>query len=239
MLNVAICDDDTLMLARVGELVGEFFRKNCMEIKTQLYQSSENLTYDLQDGLNYDLFLLDIEMPGANGMELAKSIHDHMPAATVIFITSHLEYAIEAYEFSVFRYIPKSAIEEKLPAALRDFYKLYGLERNEFYMVQTKKRVEQLNYREILYILKNGKYAVFYLSGSRTVSVRKTLAQVFKEINKDYFYFVDRGCIVNLAKVIGVNDNGVLLPDDRQLVISRSSIPELKKVLLKFWGRQI
>ena len=135
MLNVAICDDDTLILARVGELVGEFFRKNCTEIKMQLYQSSENLIYDLHDGLNYDLFLLDIEMPGANGMELAKSIHDHMPAATVIFITSHLEYAIEAYEFSVFRYIPKSAIEEKLPAALRDFYKLYGLERNEFYMV--------------------------------------------------------------------------------------------------------
>ena len=238
MLNVAICDDDTLIFATVGELVEEFFRKNCTE-KMQLYQSSENLIYDLQDGLNYDLFLLDIEMPGANGMELAKRIHDHMPAATVIFITSHLEYAIEAYEFSVFRYIPKSAIEEKLPAALRDFYKLYGLERNEFYMVQTKKRVEQLNYREILYILKNGKYAVFYLSGSRTVSVRKTLAQVFKEINKDYFYFVDRGCIVNLAKVIGVNDSGVLLPDDRQLVISRSSIPELKKVLLKFWGRQI
>ncbi len=239
MLNIAICDDDTLILSEIGELVGEFFRKNCTEIKTQLYQSSESLRYDLQDGLNYDLFLLDIEMPGANGMELARSIHDHMPAATVIFITSHLEYAIEAYEFSVFRYIPKKAIEEKLPAALKDFYKLYDLERNEFYTVQTKNRVEQLNYRQIMYILKDRKYVVFYLLNGRTVSVRMTLAQVFKEISKDYFCFVDRGCIVNLANVIGVNENGVLLPDDRHLVISKSGIPELKKVLLRFWGRQI
>lgn len=38
-----------------------------------------------------------------------------------------MEYAITAYEFSVFRYIPKTQIEEKLPLALRDFYKLYAV----------------------------------------------------------------------------------------------------------------
>ncbi|MDO5345762.1 MAG: response regulator [Lachnospiraceae bacterium] len=71
------------------------------------------MRYDLQDGIYYDLLLLDIEMPGVDGMELAEHIHDDMAAARIIFITSHLEYAIEAYEFSVFRYIPKNKIDEK------------------------------------------------------------------------------------------------------------------------------
>ena len=239
MLNIAICDDDALILSKVEELVGVFFRTHCIEIKMQSYQSSENLTYDLQDGLYYDLFLLDIEMPGSDGRELAKSIHNNMPAAKVIFITSHLEYAVEAYEFSIFRYIPKTAIEEKLSAALNDFYKLYRLERNEFYTIQVKNYVEQLSYRDILYILKEGKYAVFHLANGRTNSVRKTLAQIFKEINKDYFYFADRGCIVNLANVIGMNENGILFSDNQRLAISKASISDFKTILLRFWGKQI
>ena len=239
MLNIAICDDDALILSKVEELVGVFFRTHCIEIKMQSYQLSENLTYDLQDGLYYDLFLLDIEMPGIDGRELAKSIHNNMPAAKVIFITSHLEYALEAYEFSIFRYIPKTAIEEKLSAALNDFYKLYRLERNEFYTIQVKNYVEQLSYRDILYILKEGKYAVFHLANGRTNSVRKTLAQVFKEINKDYFYFADRGCIVNLANVIGMNENGILFSDNQRLAISKASISDFKTILLRFWGKQI
>lgn len=239
MLNIAICDDDALILSKVEELVGVFFRTHCIEIKMQSYQLSENLTYDLQDGLYYDLFLLDIEMPGIDGRELAKSIHNNMPAAKVIFITSHLEYAVEAYEFSIFRYIPKTAIEEKLSAALNDFYKLYRLERNEFYTIQVKNYVEQLSYRDILYILKEGKYAVFHLANGRTNSVRKTLAQVFKEINKDYFYFADRGCIVNLANVIGMNENGILFSDNQRLAISKASISDFKTILLRFWGKQI
>lgn len=239
MLNIAICDDDALILSKVEELVGVFFRTHCIEIKMQSYQLSENLTYDLQDGLYYDLFLLDIEMPGIDGRELAKSIHNNMPAAKVIFITSHLEYAVEAYEFSIFRYIPKTAIEEKLSAALNDFYKLYRLERNEFYTIQVKNYVEQLSYRDILYILKEGKYAVFHLANGRTNSVRKTLAQIFKEINKDYFYFADRGCIVNLANVIGMNENGILFSDNQRLAISKASISDFKTILLRFWGKQI
>ncbi|MCI6432965.1 MAG: LytR/AlgR family response regulator transcription factor [Oliverpabstia sp.] len=239
MLNIAICDDDALILSKVEELVGVFFRTHCIEMKMQSYQLSENLTYDLQDGLYYDLFLLDIEMPGIDGRELAKSIHNNMPAAKVIFITSHLEYAVEAYEFSIFRYIPKTAIEEKLSAALNDFYKLYRLERNEFYTIQVKNYVEQLSYRDILYILKEGKYAVFHLANGRTNSVRKTLAQVFKEINKDYFYFADRGCIVNLANVIGMNENGILFSDNQRLAISKASISDFKTILLRFWGKQI
>ena len=239
MLNIAICDDDALILSKVEELVGVFFRTHCIEMKMQSYQLSENLTYDLQDGLYYDLFLLDIEMPGIDGRELAKSIHNNMPAAKVIFITSHLEYAVEAYEFSIFRYIPKTAIEEKLSAALNDFYKLYRLERNEFYTIQVKNYVEQLSYRDILYILKEGKYAVFHLANGRTNSVRKTLAQVFKEINKDYFYFADRGCIVNLANVIGMNENGILFSDNQRLAISKASIADFKTILLRFLGKQI
>lgn len=239
MLHIAICDDDIEILNKVEILARQFFRTHCVDCKIQAYQSSENLMYDLQDGVYYDLLLLDIEMPGIDGMGLAKVIRDTMPAAKIIFITSHLEYAITAYEFSVFRYIPKTVIDDKLPPALEDYYKLYRLERNEFYTVEIKNHVEQLPYREILYILKEGKYAIFHLTGGKTQSVRKTLAQVFEEISKEYFCFADRGCIVNLANVVGIDDTGILFPDDQHITISKATISDFKTTMLRFWRKQI
>ncbi len=239
MLHIAICDDNEMTVFQVENVTDRFFKAHCVDCKIQTYQASENLLYDLQDGINYDLLLLDIEMPGIDGMDLAKVIHDTMPAAKIIFITSHLEYAITAYEFSVFRYIPKTVINEKLPPALEDYYKLYRLERNEFYTVEIKNHVEQLPYREILYILKDGKYAVFHLTGGKTQSVRKTLAQVFEEMSKEYFCFADRGCIVNLANVVGIDDTGILFPDDQRITISKANISDFKTTMLRFWRKQI
>ena len=172
MLHIAVCDDNEAMVFQVENAIDRFFRSHCVDCKIQTYQVSENLRYDLQDGMYFDLFLLDIEMPGIGGMDIAKVVYDTMPAAKIIFITSYLEYAISAYELSVFRYIPKTIIDEKLPLALEDFYKLYRLERNEFYTIEVKNHVEQIPYREILYILKDGKYAIFHLAEGKIRLVR-------------------------------------------------------------------
>lgn len=239
MLRIAICDDELDMLSKVQEVTELFFRTHCVCYSINTYQHSDNLQYDLQDGASYDLFLLDIEMPELDGMDLAKEIYESLPMAKIIFITSHLEYAITAYEYAVFRYIPKDVIEEKLPVALEDFYKLYGLERNNYYTIKVKNHMEQLPYRDIFYILKDGKYAVFHLRNGQTASVRKTLSQVYAEIGQEYFYFADRGCIINLANVSGMDGENILMPDGQHITINKSSVVEFKSILLRFWEKQI
>ncbi len=238
MLRVAICDDEKI-LVDIEEIAGRFFRLNCIDNKITTYQSSENLQYDLQDGVVYDLFLLDIEMPEIHGMELAKEICERMPSAKIIFITSHPEYAITAYEYSVFRYIQKTMLHEKLFLALEDYYKLYALEKNEYYMIEIKNYLEKIPYRSIFYILKEGKYSVLYLEGERTVSVRKPLKQVFEELGQEYFYFADRGCIINLANVVGMDTGKILFPEQQNVTINKTNWIEFKESLLSFWGKQI
>lgn len=238
MLRVAICDDEKILM-EIEEIAGRFFRLNCIDNKITIYQSSENLQYDLQDGIVYDLFLLDIEMPEIHGMELAKEICERIPSAKIIFITSHPEYAITAYEYSVFRYIQKTMLHEKLFLALEDYYKLYALEKNEYYMIEIKNYLEKIPYRSIFYILKEGKYSVLYLEGERTVSVRKPLKQVFEELGQEYFYFADRGCIINLANVVGMDTGKILFPEQQNVTINKTNWIEFKESLLSFWGKQI
>ena len=239
MLRISICDDEQDIVSKVQEVTERFFRTHCIDCDIHAYQQGDNLQYDLQDGISYDLFLLDIEMPQMGGMDLAQEISASFPASKIIFITSHLEYAVKAYEYSVFRYIPKNMLEEKLQAALEDFYKLYGLERSSYYMVKVKNHVEQLSYREILYILKEGKYAVFHLRNGQEVSVRRTLSQVYTEIGQEYFYLADRGCIINLANVTGMDGENIIMPDGQRITISKSGVTEFKSILLRFWEKLI
>lgn len=239
MIHVAICDDEQQVLRMVRAETERFFRTCCVDCEIQTYLNSDNLRYDLQDDIHYDLFLLDIEMPSVSGMDLAKEIKELLPAAKMIFITSHLEYAITAYEYAIFRYIPKDAIHTKLPNALNDFYKLYDLERSEHYTIAVKNHVEQIPYRDILYIMKEGKYSVFHLKDGKSASVRKSLAQVSSEIGQTYFYFADRGCILNLANVTGIKDEEVMMADGQSVSVSKGNLTELKSVVLKFWEKQI
>lgn len=139
----------------------------------------------------------------------------------------------------MFRYIQKTMLHEKLFLALEDYYRLYALEKNEYYMIEIKNYLEKIPYRSIFYVLKEGKYSVLYLEGERTVSVRKPLKQVFEELGQEYFYFADRGCIINLANVVGMDTGKILFPEQQNVTINKTNWIEFKENLLSFWGKQI
>lgn len=67
----------------------------------------------MKEGRQSDLYFLDIEMPEMNGFELAKFMRKEAPSSMLVFLTSHLEYAVEGYEVQAFGYIPKNLLSEK------------------------------------------------------------------------------------------------------------------------------
>ena len=121
MLHIAICDDDPAAVQTHREITEQSLRQCQCAGEISIYTHSDNLLYDItQDHFFFDLILLDIEMPGCTGMEMAEQIRPHLPQGKIIFITSHVEYAIDAFALSIFRYVPKAELAQRLPAALRD-----------------------------------------------------------------------------------------------------------------------
>ena len=143
MLRIAVCDDDKEAVVRHKSIAEQCLRECGCAGETLSYTASENLLYDItEDHFFFDLILLDIEMPGSSGMELAEKIRPCLPDVKIIFITSHIEYAIDAFELSVFRYVPKAEIEKRLAAAVRDAVKLIMLEEGKTYTIRTSSRLE-------------------------------------------------------------------------------------------------
>lgn len=239
MLYIAICDDDREAVRRHKSMTEDCLRQCGSISRISTYSHSDTLLYDItEDHFFFDLILLDIEMPGSSGMELAGKIKPYLPNVKIIFITSHIEYAIDAFELSIFRYVPKNDIQKRLPAAIADAVKWIALEDGKTYTIQTNSRLEKIPYKEIYYIERSGKNSCITASYG-TSKVRKSLQQVYEELGTEEFLYIDRGCIVNIIHIMQVKNsmavirNGVLLP------ISRSHLQEVKEKISAYWGTHI
>ena len=239
MLRIAICDDDSAAV-RSNQKITEDCLKQCGSIgEIAAYTHSDNLLYDItEDGFFFDLILLDIEMPGSTGMELAERIRPFLPNVKIIFITSHVEYAIDAFELSIFRYVPKNDIVQRLPGAICDAIRLIQLEDGKFYTIQTSSRLEKLPLKDIFFIQRDGKNASITTAGG-AAKVRKSLQQVYEELAAEEFIYIDRGCIVNMIHVMQVRDGAVILKNGAALPISRSHLQEVKAQINAYWGAHI
>lgn len=239
MLHIAICDDDPAAVQTHREITEQSLQQCQCAGEISIYTHSDNLLYDItQDHFFFDLILLDIEMPGCTGMEMAEQIRPHLPQGKIIFITSHVEYAIDAFALSIFRYVPKAELAQRLPAALRDAIALITLEDGKTYTIQTSSRLEKLPYREIYFIERDGKNARI-TTADGVSKVRKSLQQVYEELGAEEFLYIDRGCIVNLIHVMQIKDGMAVLKNGVALPISRSHLQAVKAEINHYWGEHI
>ncbi len=239
MIKIAICDDEAAAVTLQLDIVQSSLQSCGIGYVATSYNQSQNLLADIADDhFFYDLILLDIEMPVLDGMQLAKQIKTYLPDVKIIFVTSHSEYAIDAFELAIFRYVPKYNLQNKLSSAVIDAAKLIELAAGQTYTIQTANRMERIPYKDIYYIQREGKNANI-ITKTGTCKIRKSLQQVFDELNAEEFMYIDRGCIVNIPQIMKISNGMVVLVNDEQLPVSRSHIQEVKRQINRFWGAHI
>ncbi|CAI8703292.1 MULTISPECIES: LytR/AlgR family response regulator transcription factor [Bacillus] len=236
-MNISIVDDNENILNQELNLLKSILIKEGVISEITTFISGDSFLFTLEDKM-FDLILLDIEMPDITGIEIAKIIRRKNKNSLIIFITSHLEFAIDSYELNIFRYIPKDRMEEKLPLAIKDAIKMINLENKKCYTIQTKTRFHKIPLNSVLYLYKDGKNSVF-VTEDDSIKVRKPLAAVFSEIDCKEFFYIDKGIIVNILYVMKIQDNMAVLKNNEILSVSRNHINELKSKIHMFWGENL
>ena len=124
-------------------------------------QRAELLIYDLEENMQFDIFLLDVEMPGMNGIELAKILEKCRKMRYIIFLTSHPQFAIRGYDRKVraYQYLLKETMNSRLPEVMEDVIRRCLREEKQYYFIVNQHRMEKLKYQNIIHIKKTGKTA--------------------------------------------------------------------------------
>lgn len=239
MINCIICDDEKRMAETAQAILEDALRECECVGNISTYTDSRLLVSDIVEYKPIDIAVIDIEMPHYDGIYIAEEIKRHFPDSFIIFLTSHVQYAVKSYELSVFRYAQKSEIHESLKRYIKEAIQLQLLQNEYAYTVIKNDSMERVPYRQILCIKKDGKYSVLRCVDKREIRVRKPLRKVIDELNPSEFMVIDRGCIVNIALIIRVSDREVICRNGEHLPISRSKLRETKVKVAQYWGSRI
>jgi len=117
-LRIAICDDEQKQIEYLTALVSAWSDRTSVTCTIDTFQSAESFLFDYAEDKNRDILLLDIEMGGMNGVDLAKTIRQTNDTVQIIFITGFPDFIAEGYEVSALHYLMKPVLPEKLHTVL-------------------------------------------------------------------------------------------------------------------------
>jgi two-component system response regulator AlgR len=113
--RVLIVDDEALARARLATLVAECAEPRCLVVGQC---ASAQLARQWLAASSADIVLLDIQMPGMLGTELAAELQRMARPPAVVFVTAHAEHAVAAFDLDAADYLTKPVKRERLAAAL-------------------------------------------------------------------------------------------------------------------------
>ena len=110
-MQIAVCDDEKEIRDMFAEKIGKLYPKADLS----LYQSGEELLLSAREP---DILLLDIQMPGKNGMETAKELRKRNEKAIIIFVTALNDFVFQAFDVGAFHYLVKPFDDGKFAEVL-------------------------------------------------------------------------------------------------------------------------
>ncbi len=235
MLSIILIDDEPLARSRLKRLLEEI--GNC-EILAEGGSGEDAIR--LAELLRPDLVLLDIRMPGLDGLQAAHQIHQLDPEPVVVFCTAYDEHALTAFDEDAVDYLVKPVRRNRLEKALEKVRKFLGKtpedeNLRQYLRSKVGDRVELIPVDRVIYLLAEHKYTtVVYDKG--TAVIDDTLKSLIEEFSGRFFR-IHRNALVATSHLRGlVKDvDGqiwvTLKGTDTDLEVSRRNLPGLRKLI--------
>lgn len=190
LLKALVVDDEALARARMRTLLADCKTPavHCLGEAANAVQAMEMLQHQA-----VDVVLLDIHMPGADGLALAQSLQALPLPPALIFVTAHAEHAVRAFDLEAVDYLTKPVRLERLQLALQKVERYIqsrrGLEANlaqeEVLIIQERGRTERIPMQQILYFKAELKY-VTVRTASRSYILDGSLNELEEKHRADF-----------------------------------------------------
>ena len=213
-MNCIIVDDEPLARKAIEKLV--YQTENLESIATF---NGADATREFLAKNTVDLVFLDIQMPGVNGIEFARTI----PKKTlVVFTTAFHEFASESYEVDAIDYLIKPVKLERFQKAVekaQTYCKLFHTDNinsnienitDDYIFVRAERRIFKVHFNDILYIEGLKDYVVIYLETQKVITLMN-IKTIHDLIPKSFFVRVSKSYIVNVNNIDSVDNNTVYI----------------------------
>lgn len=234
MLNILIIDDEAPARDRLRRMVDEM---TGYEVAGEARSGAEAL--EQIKLLQPDILLLDISMPGMDGMSLARILQNSEASAGVIFCTAYQDQALEAFEREAIDYLVKPVRPERLEQALEKAKRYLGdtrkLEVDQFLRSTVGGKVVLTPIHKVLCLVAEDKYTTVVHGAGETV-IDESLTDLEQRF-PNLFFRVHRNALVAQRYIRGLERTAsghtlvILSGTDRKPEVSRRNASALRKLL--------
>jgi len=232
-MNCIIIDDEATARAIIGQLCSSIESLNVLEEFPNAIQAIKYLNQN-----EVDLIFLDIHMPDFTGFDFIETLKN---PPKIILTTSDANFAIQAFEYDcIVDYLVKPITPERFQKSIQkaesktnvktssSSEKIETTSGNDLY-VNIDRRLIKIDIPSIYLVEAKGDY-IHVKTENQNYTVHSTLKKIEDKLPNDLFLKVHRSFIINVDKIIDIEDNSVLIKKD-VIPVSRSNRPELMKRL--------
>jgi len=224
MIRIAVCEDKDEDMAHIRSLL---CRTKILCDFTE-YTSAESLLFDIETNRKqFDLFLLDIYLPGQSGVEAARCIRETNRNAVIIFLSTSEEFYREAFDLYAFHYLLKPVSLADLKEVLQKAAERIAAP-EETLQITFRGQNTILRHADIMYISSSNHALRFHMQDGREYTSYGRLDELEAGLASELFVRCHKSFIVNLLYVNRLAREGFYI-DGNLIPISRSYAAGAKK----------
>lgn len=231
-MKIAICDDDIALCGKLEEIINKFGQEKSIAIECENFANGKDLLTHSGDSYAFQIYLLDIEMEGMDGFELARRVREKNEQAVIIFVTSHKEMMQEAFEVRAFHYIVKPFEQQEVERIIGNAVRYINRTNKIFFYKCGRKTVSVLF--QNIYYFESSLRKVKIVTSTGEECFYSNLKKIRNELDEKLFVQVHTSYIVNMEHIQTKTNREVQLDSGDFIPVSQKYCSEFNEKYYRY-----
>lgn len=235
MIRVALCDDDVSTLKETVGFLDRYRKERRREIVHTAFHSPVELLAEIERGAQFDVLLLDILMPGQNGIETAAEIRRYDSKVKIIFLTTSAEFAVESYKVEAHFYQLKPLLWESFSRVMDSALEKCEQERENKLILDCKSGITCLDLSRLEFCEVIHRTLLFHLASGKVLESTGSLDELSRRLMPcGCFFRPHRSYLIHLGYVQRISYRTVTMSSLTEIPIPRGKYNEMKEAFLAY-----
>lgn len=240
-MRIAICDDEKAVVDNLALEAADWAKAEQVACRTERFASADTFLFAWEEKKDTDVLLLDIEMPGMDGIALARRLRRMGEKISIIFVTGNPEFALEGYDLEAVSYLVKPVKREKLQVALNRAREQMG-RRPAILVPLSAGEVERVYVSDICFLESDMHDCLIWKRDGSRIVAKIGLQQLEQELAAcewgEAFFKTHRSYYINLAYVERIGKKDLRMENTLSVPIARGKWEALNQAYMGYFRRQ-
>lgn len=236
MLQIAVCDDNIDELSNMVQLINLYRASRNLSCEYAVFPNGFELVSAMEKGKRFDVYCLDIIMPGFMGIDVAKEIRGFDKAAPILFFTSSPEFALESYSVKAINYVLKPVSKETLFFTFDGMLEQIKMEKDEdAVIVKSSEGIQRILISNLVFVEVIGRNILYHLCSGKVVECSEPFSVACQKLLKyGCFLRPHRSYLVNMQYVDIIENQQMTLQTLSTVPVAQGKVREMKQRYLAY-----